>query len=102
MARDIDFSKPLNERDQAYINQRPWIKTQIEIETGMSYDEIVKNGVPQDEEDVETVTIESYDELKKSDLVRIAKEIGIDSSGTKEELVARLNAFDEENEENES
>lgn len=101
MARDIDFSKPLSDADRAYVDQRPWLKTNIEIETGLPFETIASEGVGEEEDEevldgeVEEVDL---DTLTKPELIELAKERELDTSGNKADLIARIIEFEQENE----
>lgn len=56
----------------------------------------VAGGVSSDASDAEDV---DYTDLKKDELIALAEERGVDSSGTKAEIIARLEEDDEADEE---
>lgn len=105
MARQIDFSKPLSAEEAAYAADRPWLLLDAEL-SGIEFsreDEFVVEGdetaaetegdAPAAEEDGEP---EPYEAWEYSELKAEAKARQLTSSGSKEQLVARLTESDSE------
>lgn len=92
MSRDIDFDN-LSEEDVAYVRDRPWIVDDFNYNNpDTSFDDLVEDSgsaQPGDE-------IENYNQVRKADLVDELKHRGLDSTGNKDELVARLEKDDED------
>lgn len=97
MAREIDLTKPLTEAEVAYINQRPWLKDEIAL-IGGDVDAIMA-GTPMEpaEDDTEGGDID-YASFAVPLLRAELAERGLDTSGKKAELIARLEEDDELNE----
>lgn len=116
MSKQIDLTKPLSEEDAAYVADRPWILedaklrgVEVSIETNFTTD----NDEAEDEDDEETgaddaVTDESeddaeddeleddYEEWNVEQLKAELKSRGLTVSGSKEQLIERLQASDDE------
>lgn len=94
MAREIDFSKPLSADDQQYVSERPWLKAEAE-QAGFDVnldDEFV---VDSDEEEGTA----PYSEWTVDDLKAELKARDLTVSGSKEQLVERLEEDDNSPEE---
>ena len=121
MARSIDFDN-ITKEDLEYMKQRPWLLQEAElvgavlpiIEEPEAVHELVitsedhSDGAPDgsvpehalkedDEEEEEDDELEDYSELVVEDLKAILQDRDLPVSGTKAELVARLEAYDQEN-----
>ena len=91
MSREIDVDNFTTE-DEAYMRDRPWLIAEFEFNNpDITFDEFVA-GVGAEEEDED----EDYNSLTKDDLVKLLKERGLEVSGKKDELVARLEENDAE------
>lgn len=86
MARDIDFSEPLDADDLAYIKDRPWLVQEAALQ-GV---ELVEGNtaVALDEDD-------SYENWTVAELKAELKERDLAVDGNKSELIARLEEADE-------
>lgn len=110
MARTIDFSKPLSADDAAYAADRPWLLQDAEL-SGVEVqteDEFVVEGeaTPGETEDVpdEDVVVqaaleedgepEPYEAWEYAELKAEAKARQLTTSGSKEQLIARLTEDD--------
>lgn len=121
MGRKIDFSKPLTADEAAYVADRPWLRTDAELqgfevtleddefilEDGAQPDDTSSDGSGEDTGEGEDVgegsddedgedEAEPYDVWAYADLKAEAKSRGISASGSKEQLVERLNENDGE------
>ena len=118
MSRKIDFSQPLSEEDEAYLADRPWLRIDAEMsgfdlseETDFAVDdgddpdedpEGFEDGDDQsdDEDDEESDEdggsdeVAPYSEWDYADLKTEAGERGLSKSGSKEQLIERLEAHD--------
>ncbi|QLF84501.1 hypothetical protein SEA_RIE18_19 [Microbacterium phage Rie18] len=124
MSRTIDFSKPLSEEDEAYVADRPWLRTDAELsgfdlseETDFSVDgEEEDEGTPdgfededdesedenedegeEENEDEEQEEDLPYSEWEFSDLQAELKKRDLSAKGSKEQLAARLEQHDADN-----
>ncbi|WNT45013.1 hypothetical protein SEA_PHUNAPHOKE_19 [Microbacterium phage PhunaPhoke] len=125
MSRKIDFSKPLSEEDEAYVADRPWLRTDAELsgfdlseETDFSVDGEEEDegqtpdGFEESEDESEDDENESEDEEENdeeqeedlpysewdfADLQAELKERDLSAKGSKEQLVARLEQHDADN-----
>jgi len=104
MAREIDFSKKLDDADRNYLRQRPWLIVEAEIQghEGVRADVYAKaapDDVDEDEDDETT-------DYSKMTVAQLQKEIDsrneeldeddqIERSGNKADLIARLQEDDE-------
>ena len=89
MSREIDVDN-FTAEDEAYMRDRPWLIAEFEFNNpDITFDEFVA-GVGFEDED------EDYNSLTKDDLVKLLKERGLEVSGKKDELVARLEENDAE------
>ena len=89
MSREIDVDN-FTAEDEAYMRDRPWLISEFEFNNpDITFDEFVA-GVGAEGED------EDYNSLTKDDLVKLLKERGLEVSGKKDELVARLEENDAE------
>lgn len=127
MARDIDFSKPLDSDDKAYLRQRSWLVDEAELQ-GFDIRKDVESDAPDEEEydakqdvipapqttgdavvptlpgneaDEEEEEEISYSEASVADLRAELKARELSTEGKKDELIARLEADDAESEEEE-
>lgn len=82
--RSIDFTQPLSDDDVEYVLQRPWLATEAGIDPATLED----NDFNDEEEGL------NYSSLNKGQLVEEAERRGIDSSGTKADIIERLEAAD--------
>ena len=91
MSREIDVDN-FTAEDEAYMRDRPWLISEFEFNNpDITFDEFVAGvGVEDEDED------EDYNSLTKDDLVKLLKERGLEVSGKKDELVARLEENDAE------
>jgi hypothetical protein len=88
MSREIDVDNFTSE-DEAYMRDRPWLIAEFEFNNpDITFEEFVAGAGVEDEED--------YNSLTKDDLVKLLKERGLEVSGKKDELVARLEENDAE------
>ena len=95
MSREIDVDNFTSE-DEAYMRDRPWLIAEFEFNNqDITFDEFVAGVGVEDEED-EDEDEEDYNSLTKDDLVKLLKERGLEVSGKKDELVARLEENDAE------
>ena len=93
MSREIDVDN-FTAEDEAYMRDRPWLISEFEFNNpDVTFDEFVAEALAEDEEDEEG---EDYNSLTKDDLVKLLKERGLEVSGKKDELVARLEENDAE------
>jgi hypothetical protein len=103
MARDIDFEN-LDDDDIEYLKQRHWIIEEAELQGVQGVRELIQNHVPgqydEEEEDDEEEEI-SYEEASVEDLKAELKERGLSASGSKADLVARLEEDDAKDDEEE-
>ncbi len=118
MTRDIDFSKPLDADEQAYVADRPWLVQDAKLrgedvifeedftvgdddddsddESGDDTGSEDEDGSEENEEDSDDSEEESegevapYEEWSYQDLKDEAKSRDLSASGSKEQLVARL------------
>jgi len=117
VARQIDFSKPLNPDEAEYVLHRPWLIQDAElqgIEIRYESDEFETEGQEEseeedldesdaeedveDEEDAEEdVEDESdgYDDLDYEELKALAKSRSLSASGSRQKIADRLRAADE-------
>ena len=102
----LDAKRGLSPEEVAYVEQRPWLKEEIKTH-GLDLDDLAaawKDGndedddVDEDEEGEDDEEIVDLSKMTKPELVAFAEENGVDSSGTKPELIARLLASQEEEE----
>lgn len=121
MSREIDFSKPLSEEDLAYVADRPWLKQDAEL-SGLSVEggaapeadedevapeeESVEDEADEDDEDesedeaeADEDEVATYEEWSFAELKEEAEKRNLSKAGSKEQLVERLEASDEEVEE---
>lgn len=101
MSRSIDLSQPLSAEEMEYVNNRPWLKKEAELQ-GITItaadDEFVVDetsdagdgGVEDDEEEAE-----SYEDMGVEALREELGRRGLVKSGSKEQLIARLEEDDE-------
>lgn len=128
MSKKIDFSKPLSEDDEAYVAERPWLRTDAELsgfdlsdETDFSVDEDDEDGedpegfesedgdesatgddaeAEDDESDEEDEgegdedEVAPYAEWEYAALKEEAGTRGLSKSGSKEQLIERLEQDD--------
>ncbi|QNN98584.1 hypothetical protein SEA_AESIR_18 [Microbacterium phage Aesir] len=125
MSRKIDFSKPLSEEDEAYVADRPWLRTDAELsgfdlseETDFSVDgeDEDESGTPEgfenedeesedendedeesEEDDEEQEEDLPYSEWEFADLQAELKKRDLSAKGSKEQLAARLEQHDADN-----
>lgn len=104
MSRPIDLSKPLSQRDLQYLDERPWLWNEIAQLGGNR--ETLSSGIPMEpdpndpdyiDEDEDEIYV-TYSELKVPVLRAELAERGLETTGSKAELVARLEEDDEANE----
>lgn len=114
MARDLNFKK-LSKADLVYIAQRPWIIRDAKLE-GFDIEEAAFEAQDTEHNEVSTGEMsdgtaevnpddapvnpdegDDYDEWKKEELVAETTSRGLDSTGVKADLVARLREWDTEN-----
>lgn len=103
MAREIDFSKKLTDADKQYLRQRPWLVTEAEIQGHEGVRDAVysKQAAQPDEEpddsgvDYSKMTVAQLQEEIDSRNEELDDDEQINRSGTKAELVARLQEDDE-------
>lgn len=101
MARDIDFSKPLDENDIHYLRQRSWLVDEAELQGFDAIRKQVADGVVEEEEEEEADEI-VYSEASVAELKAELERRELPTSGNKPELIARLeedDAADDEEEE---
>lgn len=91
MSRQIDFSKPLSKADQAYADDRPWLRRDAEMAG------LVDEDVPEDEELEEED--KSYEDMSVEELRAELKDRELAVSGPKEALIQRLTEDDANNDE---
>lgn len=123
MSKQIDFSKPLSEEDEEYVDARPWLRRDAELagidlssETDFSLeeedgddetdgfesegeeseDESEDEGEGDEDEEEEEQTL-PYSEWEYADLKAEAGARELPKSGSKEQLIERLEANDREN-----
>lgn len=90
MSREIDVDN-FTPEDEAYMRDRPWLIAEFEFNNpDITFDEFVAGAEVEDEDE------EDYNSLTKDDLVKLLKERGLEISGKKDELVARLEENDAE------
>lgn len=123
MSKKIDFSKPLSEEDEAYVAERPWLRVDAELsgfdlsdETDFSVDEDEDDENPdgfesedgeggdadsdEDESDEEDEgegdedEVAPYAEWEYAALKEEAGNRGLSKSGSKEQLIERLEQDD--------
>lgn len=119
MSKKIDFSKPLSEEDEAYVAERPWLRVDADLsgfdlseETDFSVDGGVDEGsenpdgfepedADSDESDEENEEGEGdedevapYAEWDYQELKTEAKRRDLSASGSKEQLIERLEQDD--------
>jgi hypothetical protein len=106
MARDIDFSKPLDENDIHYLRQRSWLVDEAELQGFDAIRKQVADGVVEEEEEDDDQSDESdeivYSEASVAELKAELERRELPTSGNKPELIARLeedDAADDEEEE---
>ena len=93
MSREIDVDN-FTPEDEAYMRDRPWLIAEFEFNNpDITFDEFVAEVLAEDEEGEDG---EDYNSLTKDDLVKLLKERGLEVSGKKDELVARLEENDAE------
>lgn len=93
MSRKVPYDRPLTDEDRAYLEMRG---EHARVEQ-LDRDYPPESDVDVDEDDdQEMEEVEDYADWKKQDLVAEAKERDLDSSGTAEELRARLMQHDAE------
>ena len=96
MSREIDVDN-FTPEDEAYMRDRPWLIAEFEFNNpDITFDEFVAGAVVEDEDDEDEDEDEDYNSLTKDDLVKLLKERGLEVSGKKDELVARLEENDAE------
>ena len=94
MSREIDVDN-FTPEDEAYMRDRPWLIAEFEFNNpDITFDEFVAGAGVEDEDEDEDD--EDYNSLTKDDLVKLLKERGLEVSGKKDELVARLEENDAE------
>ena len=93
MSREIDVDN-FTPEDEAYMRDRPWLIAEFEFNNpDITFDEFVAGvGAEVEDEDED----EDYNSLTKDALVKLLKERGLEVSGKKDELVARLEENDAE------
>lgn len=128
MSKKIDFSKPLSEEDEAYVAERPWLRTDAELsgfdlsdETDFSVDSENEDGEDPDgfdngedgddsatgdddisddeddesgEDDGDEDEVAPYAEWEYAALKEEAGNRGLQKSGSKEQLIERLEQDD--------
>jgi len=117
MSKQIDFSKPLSAEDAAYVADRPWlaedarlrgldivVSDDFEVEDdeedntdgseGSDESDELDDDEPEDDEDEEELD-DDYSEWNVDQLKAELKERGLTVSGSKEQLIERLEASDE-------
>lgn len=115
MSRDIDFTQPLNEADEAYVAQRPWLLTDAELKgievtyerdvfTQEDAEEDDEQDTPEDEQPVDYTKFSKDDllaEIKRRNDEREDEEDHVvpAAPGNKPELITALQEDDELNEE---
>ena len=105
MSRPIDLTKPLSERDLQYLDERPWLWREIAQLGGNR--ETLSAGIPiepdpnapdlvdADDADDEDEVFIPYSELNIAVLRDELTERGLDITGNKKALIARLEEDDE-------
>lgn len=92
MSREIDVDN-FTAEDEAYMRDRPWLIAEFEFNNpDITFDEFVAGAGVEDEDEDD----EDYNSLTKDDLVKLLRERGLEVSGKKDELVARLEENDAE------
>jgi len=121
MSKRIDFSKPLSEEDEAYVAERPWLRVDAELsgfdisdETDFSLEEEdgddenpdgfedgdgdedadESEDESEDEGDGETDEVAPYAEWEYQALKEEAGNRGLAKTGSKEQLIERLEQDD--------
>jgi len=92
MSKKIDFSKPLTEDEVLYIADRPWIVQDLEMSgIELTFESDLEEET--DEEEEQTFEALDWDALEYPDLKAAATERGLDATGKKEDIKARLVEF---------
>jgi hypothetical protein len=120
MTREIDFSEPLDEADEAYVRDRPWLIQDAELrgetvrfeseeeftldsddETNDETDDQTGDNTEGSEDDADEAEDEAdgeevppYSEWDFADLKTEAGNRGLKQNGSKESLIARLEEHD--------
>lgn len=106
MAREIDFSKPLDEDDIHYLRARTWLVDEAELQ-GFSIRDQVHNGLSEQDSDEESGNEEQgeeeidYSEASVAELKAELERRNLPVGGNKPELIARLEEDDANSEEEE-
>lgn len=96
MAREIDFENLSND-DIHYLRQRSWLVEEAELQGVEGIRDLVANFDPNAEEEDDETPL--YSEAKVDQLREELSNRGLDTTGNKAELIARLEADDESEEE---
>lgn len=100
MAREVDFENPSND-DLIYLQSRSWLIEEAQllgVEGLQDKVDAFARGEVEEEETDEDGDDKTYAEATVEELKAELKSRGLETSGKKDELIARLEADDEEEE----